>query len=497
MLSTHGACIRLIAATWTLAHLHGCSSRHGESEHTTHVTDVTGALRERAHEDPDAAASDPFGGPEALVAALGDRGYLVQTGLVIAFFVEDCASLPSCYGANATSPYLIALVPPASTEREDAGDGMLSTFRLRRDEAIVLIGQTPPTAAYYSFTPYVFSRFDPATRERATVFASVSDALNLANIATGNDQVFSQQVAIIFAADSKTHDEVRDALVMHEVDGSAVNTVVLPADLLKLGLQDDRDELELLGRVALFDDAEAGRTYLEQPPWRLLRVSPRREHAGFSALEPSARVRRGSGTTEEALKSALDELDTAIRRHHSELPVQEVPIYSAPIVAAALDPMRCLDTLSNCLGEVSDTTYSAGPPRAESGGTPLRLSDHPSDYFIAYGVNHEASGKATYSNVVVQNQAKQAGVVDFTSRQMRGSAQRYLGDHPDADKLFAVKIARACADEPNCIEVPTTFPGVGLEEDLGFVFRAYLEPGHSVSSAPSELLTERVLHVLP
>jgi hypothetical protein len=43
--------------------------------------------------------------------------------------------------------------------------------------------------------------------------------------------------------------------------------------------------------------------------------------------------------------------------------------------------------------------------------------------------------------------------------------------------------------------VPTAFSGVGLDQDISCVFRAYLEPGRSVSAGPAELLTERVLHV--
>jgi len=38
---------------------------------------------------------------------------------------------------------------------------------------------------------------------------------------------------------------------------------------------------------------------------------------------------------------------------------------------------------------------------------------------------------------------------------------------------------------------------VELDENLILSFRAYLQPGHTVSSAPEELATERVLHFLP
>ncbi|MFW5877386.1 MAG: hypothetical protein ACOCXM_11665 [Myxococcota bacterium] len=48
------------------------------------------------------------------------------------------------------------------------------------------------------------------------------------------------------------------------------------------------------------------------------------------------------------------------------------------------------------------------------------------------------------------NGAKQAGVADFISPEMPGSADAFLPDHPDRDQLFAVKIARDCGTEPAC-----------------------------------------------
>ena len=64
-----------------------------------------------------------------------------------------------------------------------------------------------------------------------------------------------------------------------------------------------------------------------------------------------------------------------------------------------------------------------------------------------------------------------------------------------ADRLFAVEVARSCAERAFCHELATSFPGVPLDEDLFFVFRAYVAPGNTVSPAHDEILTERVLHV--
>lgn len=101
-----------------------------------------------------------------------------------AFAVEDCEARPSCFGSNATSPYLVGWLPPESGAQPIREHTPATrAWRLRADEAVILVGRTPPRAAYYSFTPYLFSRHDPATGQAATIFASLSDALNLANIA--------------------------------------------------------------------------------------------------------------------------------------------------------------------------------------------------------------------------------------------------------------------------------------------------------------------------
>ena len=76
---------------------------------------------------------------------------------------------------------------------------------------------------------------------------------------------------------------------------------------------------------------------------------------------------------------------------------------------------------------------------------------------------------------------------------MPGSVDRYLPDHPDADQLFALKVARDCGADAYCLEIPTGFPGVDPDQDLQFLGRAYIQPGTSVAPAAGELMTERVI----
>ena len=83
--------------------------------------------------------------------------------------------VPSCLGNNANAPYAIITLPPAPNQDPSEGQEPPigydpynpnnypanispilpgATFKLRPDEAIVLIGQTPPPAYYFSFRSY-------------------------------------------------------------------------------------------------------------------------------------------------------------------------------------------------------------------------------------------------------------------------------------------------------------------------------------------------------
>jgi hypothetical protein len=438
--------------------------------------------------DPSQHAQRSADGSDPVVQALRDAGYEVELGRVRPFRIHDCVQLPSCFGSNATSPYLIFQLPVLTT-REPA-----DIWRLRADEALLVVGRTPPKAAYFSYTPYVFTRYDAASAQQHVVYASISDSLNKVNLQVDGRTPFDAEFAMIMTADAVADREIRQTLARIRLPPRPTNSLPIPVPEVRLGLEPEADQLQLLGRIALFEDDAAGRAYLDDPPLRVFRVTPRAVRKS-EPLPPRARAVRGSGRDERELEPAVEALEAAIRVAHSGQMIDPVTIFSAATLARMFDPSRCLAQLTNCLGDISDTTYSGGPLAAARGGPPTRLSADPHDFYVAFGVNHEATGKATYANVVVQNQARQAGVAAFTSRQMLGSAQAYLPDHPDAAKLFAVKITRDCTGQLFCLEVPVGFPGVDIDSDQLFVFRAYLEPGRSVSSAPEELVTERVLHV--
>lgn len=450
---------------------------------------------------PDAGPPDP-----TFASVLAEAGYTQQSGRAVAFRVEDCATLASCFGNNASSPYVLFTVPPApGAALPDTSafgdlsflpDGQTPAWLLGPGEAIIISGRTPPVARYFSFAPYLFTRAGDAGP--LTIFASLSDALNVANIRTAGDTPFASQFAMVLTADAGAEATARAALGVFGVPDAVINTMPLPSDTLRMGTTAEADSVMLLGRVALFEDPTAGGAWLDAPPLAVWRISPTEAAPAPTPLAVPERAERGTGTDESGLADALDALDAAIRATLEGRTVEPVTIAPAAAVTQLLSPETCIANGTNCLGEISDTVYSAGPISVVQGNGTLTLSDDPAEAFWVYGVNHEASGKATYSNVVVMWGDRQAGVLDIPSTQMAGSARALLPDHPDADRLFAFRVARACGDDdPWCRVLPSEFPGVPFDGNLLFVFRAYLEPGTDRSPGPTELLTERVLHVRP
>jgi hypothetical protein len=126
------------------------------------------------------------------------------------------------------------------------------------------------------------------------------------------------------------------------------------------------------------------------------------------------------------------------------------------------------------------------------------------EFYVAYGVNHKASGKATYSNVSILGWNKKSSPAMISDDDMVGSASSYLGlspDDPTANLLYAYVVARpgSCVGDPKfCREVGyDCTSGVADQEPLALVFRAYLEPETKVGPAYCEIVIDRIIKFTP
>ena len=88
------------------------------------------------------------------------------------------------------APYLMIQVPRSADD-----SSQVENFKLRPDEAIVLIGPTPPPVKYFGYNTFLASRIfpdDPAGARRPLV-ATLGDAVNNATIRTAGPSPFELQ----------------------------------------------------------------------------------------------------------------------------------------------------------------------------------------------------------------------------------------------------------------------------------------------------------------
>ncbi|MGC6508169.1 MAG: hypothetical protein ACON4U_07110 [Myxococcota bacterium] len=439
---------------------------------------------------------------DSLISAFEAEGFEVQLGAATGFQIEDCEHLDSCFGNNASAPYILFNLPgPASFpdrlpetlvgEIPKVPENLRPHYYLNDNEAVVIVGTSPPQSKYFGLTPYLFSRIGDGT-ERIPVFASLTDSLNQVNLRTEDGNPYNSKMAVIFTSDSASMANARNALENMGYSNSNINEVILPRSDVEYGTVPDKsDTFLIMGRLALVEEEAAGQRYLQDIPLQVYRLSTEQTGAG---LEVDERTPRGDGQNEDHLESGLDQLEDAIYAEAEQFgEVTDIAIASSQIVSQIIDPELCLENTTECKGDNADTTYAAGPLSViQSDGINTLDED---EYFVVYGVNHTAAGKSTYSNFSVYTQTKKIGVVAVDNTAMAGSASGYLSDN--ADKYFVYEVRRDCTDKPYCLTLHTDFPGAPLDESLFFIFRAYLNPGLSVSPDHDEILTERVIHVQP
>jgi len=419
--------------------------------------------------------------------ALESAGFTVQSGGFLFATMEGCCDPDAnCRGNNVSTPYGMHAVPPAPNYYveqhgivDDFGDpepGTMTEFRLREDEALVLLGETPPPASYFGFRSYL------GQREGEDIVASLGASLNHLVIGAqrGTDDIWKQPLAIVTTADASVEQSVTEALVASGWDPAYIHNDRITHEVTRMGLNQLGDSFFTVLRVAEYADPAAGAAWQANHGLRVLRLTPEVEQAVWEPHPWPELPERGTGTNEDAWLASLDALDTAIRETHAGV---------EPLATEALpywrETLECIDDVFRCTGDLRDRFIASSPQFALG----------PDDFIVVFGVNHARTGKSNYSSFAVQTIANQRGVAAITSASMPGSTAAWLPDDPLTDDLYAWTIARDCAphDPDRCLEVPTTCPGAPTDEQLKVVFRAYLESETGAAPAAEEVQWDRLL----
>ena len=440
---------------------------------------------------PSGQFARPVGPPQDIArfrAALEKKGFAVQNGQLARMdFVSLCCSgqIPTCECNNAGAPYKMVHVPDAPGQAE-TGSPLL--FRLAANEAIIIVGRTPPPMSYFSAQSFLAWRWDERQRTWVELLAPLGDTVNNLTIRTSGpaSDPFDKDTIIILTADRGVDQRVQAAARQAGYPASILNTLVVPSSLTRLGNDENTDIFNFTQRMFRPKPGyeEAFKKYLDAPQVALRVTLAGAVPDPYPA--PPLRV-RGTGRTEMDLMPAVESLREAILAHHSSVPRPEEQTTQVWLTDGYDGLQRGIDQW----GPSRDTVYLRTIPEFRLG---------PDDFVIVYGANHEATGKATYSNAGVYAGRDTAGkelllgIVSEQSGNFRGSARDYLADAPDT--LYAWKYALDCRGEAHCTPITTTCERLDLlgnPPDMWMGFRAYLEPSTAVGPAFTEVIYDRAI----
>lgn len=464
---------------------------------------------------------------DKFVVQLKSDGFDVREGAMAQFPMDErccpeCSDLP-CSFFNQASKYMVPFVPklpeqplfpeyswyPGDPERGLPPNPEWSgTWQLRPDEAIVLVGTTPPPVRYFGLQTYLFFRYNPDMdpdlpcppncnhyQRLWNNFGDQTNQLTIHSAGTPNGaggNPFNSLTIYIIAADQTIDARVRDAARKAGYPPPIINTEPMPNSLLNLGVEPTDDAFNLLFRAAIGltkEDGEALVKYKAHPPFRVFRVTPITEPPEVASDPfPIPEFRRhGTGETEFYLLPAVEELRTAILDAYDDsgLVAEEFNSEQGPCQYG-------LHGIENKVDDIGPSIDSLYLHTVEDLGT---LG--PDDFFIVYGVNHHLTGKAMYMNVTMYGKTKQIAIDDVDDRELEGSAAEYLPNYPDVDKLYVYKFARECGEEENCFEVPYGCPGMKADEAAYIIWRNYLEAATKTGADRAEVILDRVIKFSP
>ncbi|HHT01529.1 MAG TPA: hypothetical protein GXZ96_02380 [Firmicutes bacterium] len=468
------------------------------------------------------------------IKLLEEKGYIVQEGSLqyidILKLVSEGKS-STALGNIVGAPYATYLLPPAPNQMPSPGQRPPKGYnpdnphnyppnldfikpglhyKLRPDEAIVLIGQTPPPSVYFCFRSYlalVENKPEKDYRDAVTagdrrtgfyhfIGASLGDQINNYSIWTANTpfgtpgEPFDTTTIIITTANKRINQHMRNALQDSGFCPDIINNDNIPIDLVNMGLEKGKDHFSFVMRANIFEDPDVGWDYIYNIAqyFTVLRITPKKPYPPAHPWPIPALKTKETGTNEfQAIPTARNTLDYLRKQIISKYKSPEYDAIDLDFNLAILDNYEGILQDVNVWIDNRDTVY------VKTESFKLATDD---DFIIVYGVNNTQTEFATFINVSLYGAELWNGVAGtvFTD-ELQYSADEYF---PACDKnsryYYVVKMARR-ATERNDIIIPysTGNPqgsayGVDNNQKLFLVIRMYLNQKTKVAAAPFDII---------
>jgi hypothetical protein len=447
----------------------------------------------------------------ALIKLLQKTGFIAQEGKVVKANIFDSVNnsfFPNCFANNADAQYVVANVPPPPDTNNNLppieGSGPTSRFRLRPDEAVIMLGKTPPPCKYYSMTPYIYERYFEKDLRFHEVFNSLHDPKNNMVIKTdGGKNPFSAFTVIVFTPDKGTWDRILPCLIEAGYKKNIINRSRIPSQILRMGLEFENDVLMCLMRFYGPVEKEGFKEYFEniENEMNVFRVSPN-PPIPKNKLQPLAMPKlriRGTGKTEMELMPLMEKLTKSILDKYEGKGWKSMT-YTTDLWLE--EGLQGLQAKKNMVGENRDVAYMRTPS--------FKMYDN--EFMVIFGINHTVTGKAAYCSAAVYGTEYINGVGGSNNmpyNNWTGTANEYLPEETEADKFFVLtacrgnpkKDERGNVIEPShpladpTIQVPTAIDTHGIQrfKPMFVGFRNYLEEETMSGPIPVEMISPVVI----
>lgn len=472
------------------------------------------------------------------ISALSNKGFIVQEGKVSYIDILKLCSegkVDSCLGNNVGAPYAVCLLPPAPNQEPSEGqeppignpdnpnkcpaniDYIAPGFasKLRPDEAIVLIGKTPPPALYYCFRSYVgfvenkpekdYSEYITAGNANTgfyhMIFASLGDQLNNYNLWTDNTpggtlgNAFNSSTIIISTADMNINKQISDALGAAGYSQDIINNDNIPIELVNMGLEAGKDTFIFMMRIALWANQNIGNQYLNNIDKfiKVLRITPKTPLPNLAPWRvPTLKIRETGITEYQVVPDSRRDFDYLRNEIIKKYGGTEYNHVDLDLTLGIPDNYNAILRDINIYGDDRDAVYF------KTEDFKLTSDD---DFVIVYGINHKRTGKSIYSNASFYGAELFNGVAGaFSTVQFPDTALEYFPEgYENAGYYYVYKMARK-ADEDNVVIIPysTGNPlgkayGVGNNQDVRIVFRVYLDQIAMVGPYVFDVIWDQVI----
>eukprot|EP00729_Bicosta_minor_P001932 gene1932-17314_t len=396
---------------------------------------------------------------DATVATLRNKNLRVVEGEMKVFETK-------AFGANVGNPYVVYFHPAPSPIPSPSAS--LPAFRLGKKTAVLFVGCTPASAAYFSFRSYALNR------GKDLVFASLGDSLNNLVINTtstststgrkGAGSAAGSTAAVVTTADAGTYQLVKDALEISGLPLTATNLDAIPSSLLDMGTT----AFTMLHRASVWSDKQQRAAYFNQSrriffiePPAVIPASP----LPVAALRPE-----GTGHSEMEIAGLAKGLAAVTAGVTSSMQSNGCKLVAARPLLPYHDDHHGLDCLrlgTDCEGDNYDTHYLT------ANFSNLAVADR----YVVVGSNSAQTEKTTYTNLDLYKVV--AGI---------GHSHRPVATNDTAtDRDFLGN----CRRNKYCMQLSTA--QLPTANAWALIYRTYLEPATKTAPKLSEIYSPTVL----